>query len=455
MARRDHERGGVLPLLLGMLLILAVAFFGATTIGRFVVARQEAQRAADAVCLAIGTIVRNEGLQVLSEQQRRAEDVGRANTLLPIRFDWTVPPQETAAAIEFTCRAIAQVPAPSFIWAAGAIDAVGSARGQAKQQIIDEAEKKYPQLALVLDYSGSMQAGMGGQRPPSVNQDSFHVLRNAAMALLDKNYELRQGLVIFATGIRYATPNVALGNGDLMKEKVMADWKCPYQDDGGGCMTASAAALDRARDLLDDPALPSSEKKYVIFVSDGLPTMPRSNPQGRAREMAGVLWDMGATIYTLHVINSSSVTPLRNFMISISGPPESRGNETVTQPDGTTARYYYNVADEESMNKFFKQIGGALACSIGPLELPAGTPPERMRVFTRAANGREAAIANARPGANEIGDLWDDTMPYYTGDYFLYIDRDKMLYVTPPVCDRVQQQHERVVIRFSSTQIVL
>ena len=114
MRRRDREHGGVLPLLLGMLLILAVAFFGATTIGRFVVARQEAQRAADATCLAYGTIIRTEGMQVLSEQQRRAEVVGRANTTLTVLFDWSVPPLETATAVELTCRAIARVPAPSF-----------------------------------------------------------------------------------------------------------------------------------------------------------------------------------------------------------------------------------------------------------------------------------------------------------------------------------------------------
>jgi hypothetical protein len=458
---RSREHGGVLPLLLGMLLILAVAFFGATTIGRFVVARQEAQRAADATCLAYGTIIRTEGMQVLSEQQRRAEIVGRANTSLPVLFDWSVPPRETATALELTCRAVARVPAPSFIWQSGFIDAVGEAMGLAKQQTITDAEKKYPQLTLVLDYSGSMAAGMGGHTPPSQDQDSFHVLRNAAMTLLEKNYELRYGLVIFATGIRYATDNVRLGNDDIMKEKVMADWKCPYRDDGGGCMTASAAALQKAQDLLDDPALPSTEKKYVIFVSDGLPTVPRNNPQGRAREMANALWDMGVTLYTLHVINSSSVTPLRNFMISISGPPEARGVETVTNPDGTTARYYFNVDDEASMNEFFDEIGGALACSIGPLE-PPPAQPDRMRVFTKGQGGRETLLHNARlsvPAANEIGDLWDDDLSFRNDDYFLYSARDNMLYVTPRVCDRVQgiggNPPEPVVIRFSSTQIVL
>jgi hypothetical protein len=85
-----------------------------------------------------------------------------------------------------------------------------------------------------------------------------------------------------------------------------------------------------------------------------------------------------------------------------------------------------------------------------------------MRVFTKAQGGRETQIMNARlaaPPANEIGDLWDDDLSFRNSDFFLYDAEDKMLYVTPRVCDRVQgiggNPKEPVVIRFASTQIVL
>ena len=138
-------------------------------------------------------------------------------------------------------------------------------------------------------------------------------------------------------------------------------------------------------------------------------------------------------------------------MISISGPPDHRGVET-----HGTQRYYYNVSDEEEMDKFFDEIGGALACAIGPLD-PAPAQPSRMRVFTKGADGRERALVNVHLTAPAaiVGDLWDDDLPYRTQDYFLYDPEDRMIYVTPPVCDRIQQQHEPVVIRFASTQIVL
>src|SRR5262249_21163895 len=62
MKRRARERGAMMVIMAGVLLLFAVLALGALTVLRIIVARQEVQRVADSACLAATTIVKHDGL---------------------------------------------------------------------------------------------------------------------------------------------------------------------------------------------------------------------------------------------------------------------------------------------------------------------------------------------------------------------------------------------------------
>lgn len=469
---RDREHGGILPIALGMMLVLAAAVFGATTVGRVVIAKGEAQRAADAACLTMANILKWEGKQVLTEQQTRAESLARLNSKLPLTFLWAWPP-EAAGEMNVQCKATAAVSAPSFIWPAGTLGVSASANGRARQQTITQAEKKFPSFVLVLDFSGSMQAAMGGGMPSSPSGDSFHTLLNATKTLLDQDYEFRYGMVAFAAAASKITSDVKLGNDTVMKTQVTNALTCPHQGCGcpyaNNCLTASGDGLKAAFELLSDPALPpaSEQAKYVLFISDGEPTVPGSGAAGEqpAYDQAKKLWDMGVVIHTIHIINvaptqTTTIARLKNFMVKISGPPEDRGRE-----DG----YYHDANDNSGLDDLITGLGGALACELGPIDpAPQGADPwTKLHVFVRDGNGLDRIIKNARtaigvdPGkdgvvvANDVSDLWSKHEPFKNGDWFYYDENKKKIYVTPSICDDVQKENLDIKVRFTSPQLTL
>jgi hypothetical protein len=462
---RDRERGGVLPLLLGMLLVLAAAFFGATTIGRVVIAKGEAQRAADAACLAMSSIVKHEGLQVLGEQQSRAEALGGLNSSLLINFVWS-PPLETATTVDFRCHASAQVPAPMFIWSAGSLSVGAEATGRAEQQTFDQAEKKHPQLVMALDFSGSMRYDLNGTWDPSdTTTDSFHILLGAIRKMLDENFEVMYGLVAFASEATIITPKATLDNVSTIREQVDLGWACgpgncggcPYTPGPDGtCNTASGDALERSLELLNNSSHPNAASKYVLFVSDGQPTVPSGNAgYSKAYEAAEQLWNSGVTIFTLHIVNNkANKDALKQFMVNISGSPEERQTEK---------GYYFDAENPDEVEDFIVGLGGRLACEIGPLD-PAPPDYKKVHAFLRVGSVDDPLI-NARTvtsvpigdddsvEANEVGDLWDRREPFRDGDYFFYDETRRMLFVTPQVCQRVREQGQHVKIRFKSPQL--
>lgn len=443
MRRRDHERGSVMPIVLGGIMILAVLAYGGATVWRMVLARAEAQRAADAACLTAANAMKHEGMPFNLDKQGRAEELASANANLPLTFQWET--QETATEIDFRCTARAAVPAPRLVWNDGVVNIAASARAQARQQTITEAEKKYPQLVMVLDYSGSMRRSFDGSWDNDQSNDSFWDLMDAANALLNKNYEFRYGLVIFGTSVIDATPGVALGNLEDVKTRVNKRQTCPY--DSNDCSTGTAAALDRARELLDDDRLPSDELKYVLFVSDGQPTIPASGAEDAARAAAARLWDLGTEIWSIQITNSpDSGGSLHRFMVSVSGTPESRAN-----PD--YAKSAENSADLEAL---FAMFGSALACQLPPVS-PEPANPRLMHVFVRDAAGNETQLGDAaehptKP-ATMPGDLWSDKFPFKDGDFFFYHPEKKRLYVTPNVCERILDNHENVYVRFRAPKL--
>lgn len=452
--RRDTQRGAMLPIIFGATMLLAVLAFGGFTMLRVVVGRHEAQRAADSAVLVAANIVKHEGLPFDANKQGKAEAIARANSGLQLEFHWD-PVQESKDFVDIPCHVTAKVPAPSFIFSSGFVEVRGSAVGTAPQTTMDQVVRKYPKLVLVLDFSGSMWRKLGTDPGPDGNgvwtnsktdpANSYQKLLKAVNMLLDLKYDIKYGLVIFETKvIAAATVPIALGNRELVQQKVNANYSCPAADGSASCTTNSAAGLKEAHKLFDNS--PGDEGRYILFVSDGQP-----NAEGPAIQEAQKLFNLNTgivTIFTLHLVNyPTGLTALKNFMLKISGLPDTSEGEV-------TEDYYAKADSDAEIMKEFKRIGAALACQIGPLD-PVPPNPEKMHIFIKAPGGDESVILNSKkatPPAKKIGNLWDDTMQFYTGLYYFYKADTKTLYVTPSVCDRVTAG-EPVIIRFASPQL--
>ena len=271
MQRRAAERGAILPIVLGAILLLVGLAYGGFTIMRVVLARQEAQRAADSAVLVATNIVKHDGLPFDAVKQSRAEEIARGNSNLPLEFHWEQPAWANDR-VDIRCRVTAKVGAPAFIFSSTSIEAGGTAVGSVAQTVVTEVEKKYPKLVLVLDFSGSML------RPPgdsgghflakSDPKNSYHVLLRAVNMLLDLNYDIKYGLTIFAGAVlENATVAISLGNIETIRTNVNAELECP-SDENPNCSTATWLALKRAGELFQNADHPE-EGRFVIFVSDG------------------------------------------------------------------------------------------------------------------------------------------------------------------------------------------
>jgi hypothetical protein len=228
-----------------------------------------------------------------------------------------------------------------------------------------------------------------------------------------------------------------------MKQRFNANYACPA---GNGCTTGSWTALDRAYDLLDES--PGDETWNVVFVSDGEPQTNAVPNLQQAEQLtidaAHRLWDRGAWIFTVHVVNTTSgayTTGLRNFMLRLSGSLESPENPG----------FYADASSEAELLKKFKIFLAGLACQI--TISPAPPVAKRMHVFLKNAGGEETVVADstkASPPAGSVGDLWNDDLGFYDGYYFYYRADKGAIYVTPPVCDRMRDNHEPLVVRDST-----
>ncbi len=447
--RRDHERGAILPIALGAMLVLVVLAFGGFTMLRVVVARQEVQRAADAAVLVATTIVKHDGLPFDAVKQGRAETIARQNSTLSLEFHWE-PVAETPDRVTITCRVTSKVQAPAFIFPSGFVEVEAIGKGAAPQRTLTEATKKFPKLVLVLDFSGSMRRPLGDDGSNFLDVDdernSYHRLLHAVNMLFGLNYDIKYGLVIFATHVIDAV-DIALGNLSTVSEHVNASLSCPG---GNGCSTGSWEGLRRAGELFE--ASEGDEARYVLFVTDG---QPNAEPDvtvtegiAASKEEVEKLWDMGVTMFTIHMVNTSDqVSALREFMHGISGPPDDRGNPL----------YYADAASDEELEKTFKRFGAAIACQIGPLS-PLPPDPKKMHVFVRGGNGEETPLLDSSehaPPATNPGDLWDEELPFHDGNYFLYRGDSGIIFVTPEVCERVTVQKDPIIVRYASPLLTL
>jgi hypothetical protein len=447
--RRGRERGAMILIMAGAMLTLAVIGIVALTLMRIVLAKQETQRVADSACLAAATIIKTQGLP-LQDKEDEARNVAYANHP-GMHFDILFPePTVTRDQVALTCQAATTVQVPALIWAGGQFQVTASASASVAQTTLDDATKKYPRLVLVLDYSGSMLSPLWKQRSDPHAPSSVDILMQEVDKLLAKNYNIKLGLVIFASEVLDSVA-IALNNTQKVSSEVHKPLDCPAGDDGGGCSTNSSSALNKAHKLFGP--WDYDEERYVLFISDGAPNLGGGIPQAE-KEAQGLFQDAHANIITLQLINydPNADSTLQTFMQTISGSPDHN-------PDPC---YYFNADSQDSLNAVLQAIGNAIAC---PLKLDQALPPNTaVHVFLSNGGGEEALgdasqipLCSGAPSCGQTvgskfatlpGDLADETnCTYYQGDYFLYYAPKQSIYVTPNVCDRILNDHSTMIVR--------
>lgn len=433
----------MLVIMASVLLLIGILAIGALTIMRVVLARQEVQLIADTACLTAVGIVKHDGLPFDGGKQANAAAIAfRNHPGLAPRLTFALT--ETPERVDVQCDVALSVNAPVAIWSGGVIPVTASAQGSLTQITETEATRLYPKLVMVLDYSGSMLLHLGGSASQG---QSIGKLREAVNILLDTGAQFKYGLVIFGSGVLDSSP-VALGSEPTIRAKVRASpHHCPSQNASDPCLTDSSAGLREARKVLQNSG-GGDEAKYVLFVSDGAPTMPHNNAaqdENAAFAEAQHLWDDDVTLITLHIINvTSGVAHLQQFMQRISGYPEKRSDPSL----------YFNADSDTSLEAVFKNLGDSIGCPLTPLDPPPANPG-KLRLFVKDG-AAEIPIGNAglaTPAAQSPGDLTDHQGPFYDGNWFFYRASNHTIYLSKPVCNRVIDQSQPVVIRSASGRL--
>lgn len=443
MKPRARERGAMMVIMAGVLLLFAVLALGALTVLRIIVARQEVQRVADAACLAATTIVKHDGLPFDQKKQDAAAAMAfRNHPGLDFVVNWTQSESDTS--VDVQCQASIDVNTPLMVWKSGHMQLTAVASATVGQVTETQATRLYPKLMLVLDYSGSMVAPLGGN---SSQPKSIDKLRQSINALLATPASFKYGLVIFASDVLDSLPP-ALGSNDAIKKKVnTSPHGCP---NGGDCLTNSAAALQKARDILKASS-DTDEAKYVLFVSDGYPTLPtgdETKDENAAFAKAQGLWADDVAILTLHIINVNDHDQqlrLMKFMQRISGFPENPSDPGK----------YFNADSDASFSQFFGDLGDSIGCPLPPLN-PPPADPSKLHVFVKVGGAEipvgNAALAKPTP-AQSRGDITDKHLPFYDGNWFLYWNANHTIYLSKPVCNMVIDDEDPIVIRSGSPRL--
>jgi hypothetical protein len=419
---------------------------GALTIMRIALAKQETQRVADSACLAAATIVKTEGLPFDGAKPEQARNVAYANHP-GMHFDIVFPdPTVTPDQVSLTCQAATTVQAPALIWAGGQFQVTATASASVAQTTLTDANKKYPKLVLVLDYSGSMNDFHLLADP---SETTYQALVKEVDKLLAKNYNIKLGLVIFADHI-YDQVAIALNNNQKVHDDVHAPYDCPWYNNNATCNTNSSAGLKTAHNLFGP--WDQDEERYVLFISDGAPTAGGLIPQAE-KEAKGLFDDAHANIITLQLKNGPDPgNTLQTFMQTISGEPEHT-------PDPCN---YFNADSEASLDAVLTAVGNAIAC---PLKLDQPLPANTAVHVFLSNGGAEEVLGDASqipmcsgaPSCGQTvgskfatlpGDLADElNCTYYQGDYFLYYAPKQSIFVTPAACDKILNDHNTVIIR--------
>jgi Flp pilus assembly protein TadG len=400
-----RQAGAIAPAAAVAALLLAILALGAIGIGRLAATRSDVQRAADAAVLAAAELVRERGLPFDAAARNAAETIARHNSALPINFQWNIT--QSADTLDVDVRAVASVDLTTLVFNGGSQQVEARARGSLTQSRFDEAERRLPKLALVLDYSGSMAlpfSGGGGQ--------AIDVLESSVAGLLGADLMIDYGAVFYSTNV-FRTVAVGPGAPNQIMN-VMNSY-------GAGGSTNTGAAMNTARNLL---TAADNTGYYVLLVSDGEPCCG-GGAFNAARNAATNLWNSDVTIFTLEIRRSGSSAALAQLMTDVAGTPANRGDPN----------HHFVATSAADLVDQFRNIVSSIVCKAGPIS-PAPTDPASVRVYLAAGSNERAVPA--------VGDLAANAGI----EAYRYETSDQTIRLTQTACDAVIDAGDDIIVRY-------
>lgn len=423
LRHRRRQRGGAIVMTVAYLCIGMTALaISALYIGRWLNQQEEAQNRADAVSLAAMLIARKEGtnrvcghglLRAMMEQNgnieldgvqtARLDDCGR---FVEIRNpDGTISYQFVIG----TSTELERGPLADPLLGNARFETMRSrSRSAITQENFDDAERRRPKFVLVLDYSGSMNAGFGGST-------RIATLKRAVNRFLNLRLEIEIGVVIFSSDV-IDVEATAFDNGDAISDAIdrRADGSTNYQ-----------AALDAARGIVTQG---DNTGRYVLFISDGAPTAG-GDPLNAADRLRG----QDTTIFTLNIGGGQAQADLLRDMGG-NMDPDAYGNDD----------YYFSAVNEDELFRTFEAIISNILCAVGPLQANQDLRPDDVYVFLK-----EGGVETPLPRApNLADDNVRDTLAHN------YTPAERKVRLTEAACDRVIEDGAEIVVRYGNLNLV-
>lgn len=219
-----------------------------------------------------------------------------------------------------------------------------------------EVEERRPKFVLVLDYSGSMGAGFGGNTREGALKDSIN-------ALLDRNYRVDYGAVLFSSGV---ISTVGLGPNSV------AAVRGQVNGHRAGGMTNYEAALNAANGLFNGQP---NHGYYVLFATDGQPTAGNGDGHAQVQQM----WNRDVTVFTLNI---GAQGAFRALLHDLSGSPQSRHDP----------RFSFEAGNAAALRQTFDRIIGYIVCRVDRPHPDEAPDPDRVYISVERRNGQEVPV---------------------------------------------------------------
>ena len=425
---RAQQKGGAISMIVVQICVVFMVFLVAMIfISDWRIRREQQQNQADAITVAAMQIARTQGIDAVC-----------AHEAMRVLMDANGP-RDGAAALD-DCGSFVEVEQPdgttqlqfvantnSSLNAAMAaspfnnrylrLDDDYTLRTQGTsgmaQQIFDQAEQNLPQFVLVLDFSGSMNGGFGGQR-------RYQVLQQVVTNLLNRNLPVDYGLVNYDDTLLDV---VAIGPNNTAQIISRVNNRGPT----GG--TNYGPAVARATQLLRDTG---SERLNMLFISDGAP----ADPDDAIREADRARRD-GVLIFTLNISDAAA-----DILKDMSG----RG--VLGDEDYASEAFYFEANNAAALEATFDSIVASALCTIGPIGVvlePDDRPQDKVFAVLKTERDEEIPMEYAlnltTPEARE-------TLAYN-------FDREAgMVRLTEAACEQILNNDARVVVRHGDLNLL-
>lgn len=212
-----------------------------------------------------------------------------------------------------------------------------------------------PTVQLVIDQSGSMDAGFGG----SMNrwEAVYDTLMAPGGVVAQLESEVRFGLSLYTSDDGFAggqCPMLAEVSPSFDNRAAMDAVFAPVGPQGD---TPTGETIDAVADALD--ALDVEGPKVIVLGTDGEPdTCAEPDPQnGQAQAIAAAqrAWDMGIQTYIVSVGDQVGAQHLQEMANAGAGLPIS---------GGSNAPYYVALDPQELVDSFGTIVGGVSGCAF-------------------------------------------------------------------------------------------